>query len=131
MNDWAAARSEKWPTNLHRMEAMLQPIDEPLIRTANLDLPYRIADVACGGGGTTLAILRKAPVGSVVHGFDISPASIEVARRRADFSGKPVTFEIADLERNVPDLPYARLISRFGVMFFWNPIRRDRSVTAT
>jgi trans-aconitate methyltransferase len=39
------------------MEAMLTPVDEPLIRALNLDAPCRIADIGCGGG-TTLEILR-------------------------------------------------------------------------
>jgi trans-aconitate methyltransferase len=54
------------------MEAMLTPVDEPLVRALNLDAPCRIADIGCGGGGMTLEILRRAPAGSVVHGYDLS-----------------------------------------------------------
>jgi hypothetical protein len=35
--DWSAARGEKWRTQLVRMEAMLTPVDEPLIRALNLN----------------------------------------------------------------------------------------------
>ena len=54
-SDWATARGEKWRKQLSGMEAMLLPVDEPLIRALRLDAPYRIADIGCGGGGTTLA----------------------------------------------------------------------------
>jgi len=36
--DWTAARGEKWRAQLAGMEAMLTPVDEPLIRTS-LALP--------------------------------------------------------------------------------------------
>jgi trans-aconitate methyltransferase len=77
--DWTAAR-EKWRAQPAGMEAMLTPVDERLIRALNLDVPCRIADIGCGGGGTTLEIPRRAPQGGVVHGLDLSPALIELAR---------------------------------------------------
>ena len=80
--DWAAARGEKWRAQLAGMEAMLAPVNEPLIRALHLDAAYRIADIGCGGGGTTIEILHRAPAGSVVHGSDISPSLIESARAR-------------------------------------------------
>src|SRR4051794_30074210 len=60
-SDWAAARGEKWRAQLTGMEAMLAPVDPVLIQALDLDGPYRIADLACGGGGTTVEILRRAP----------------------------------------------------------------------
>ena len=120
-SDWALARGEKWRDQLTGMEAMLAPVDEPLIHALHLDAPYRVADIACGGGGTTLQILRRAPAGSVVHGFDISPALIELARDRAWPDGR-IVFEIADVATApAPAEPYDRLVSRFGVMFFDDP----------
>ena len=122
-SDWAAARGEKWRAQLSGMEAMLTPVDEPLIRALHLDLPCRIAEIGCGGGGTALQILRRAPAGSVVHGFDISPTLIELARDRARPDERAVAFEIADMATAAaPELPYGRLVSRFGIMFFDDPL---------
>lgn len=118
---WTAARGEKWRRHFARMDAMLAPVDEPLIRALRLDAPCRIAEVGCGGGGTSVELLRRAPAGSVVHGFDISPALIEVARGRGTDPGE-VVFDIADMARAVPPAGvYGRLVSRFGVMFFADP----------
>jgi SAM-dependent methyltransferase len=119
--NWTNARGGKWRDQLARMEAMLAPIDEPLIRALNLDTPCRIAEVGCGGGGTSLELLRQAPAGGVVHGFDISPALIEVARGRGTAPGA-LAFEIADMASATPPKgAYDRLVSRFGVMFFSDP----------
>jgi SAM-dependent methyltransferase len=120
--DWAAARSDKWRRQLVGLEAMLSPIDEPLITALALDAPVRIADVGCGSGATTMEVLRRAPAGSAAHGLDLSPALIEVARRRRDAHGSSVAFDVADMETQAPPAqPYDRLISRLGVMFFNDP----------
>lgn len=115
---WTTARGEKWRNQLARMEAMLAPVDEPLIRALRLDAPCRIAEAGCGGGRTSVELLRRAPAGSVVHGFDISPALIEVARGRGMAPGV-LAFDIADMATAAPPSgAYDRLVSRFGVMFF-------------
>jgi len=118
--DWAKARGEKWRDQLEALEAMLAPVDAPLIEALRLDAPYRIADMACGGGGTTLAIGRSAPQGSAVHGYDISSALVEVARSRTPWNDA-LTFAVADGAAARPDAPYDRLASRFGIMFFDDP----------
>lgn len=121
-SDWAVARGKKWRAHAAGMEAMLAPINEPLIHALHLDKPCRIADIGCGGGGTTLEILRRAPTGSVIHGFDISPALIELARDRARLDERAIVFEIADMATaTVPGDPYDRLVSRLGIMFFDDP----------
>jgi SAM-dependent methyltransferase len=118
-SDWVAARGEKWRAQLSGMEAMLTPVDEALIHALQLGAPCRIADIGCGGGGTALSILRQAPAGSVVHGFDISPAVIELARQRALPDERAIAFDTADVATATPPgAPYDRLVSRFGIMFF-------------
>jgi SAM-dependent methyltransferase len=120
-SDWGAARGDKWRAQISGMEAMLTPIDEPLIRDLQLDAPCRVADVGCGGGGTALEILRRAPAGSVVHAFDISPGLVQLARGRTLPDERNIVFEVADMATATPDRAYDRLISRFGVMFFDDP----------
>jgi SAM-dependent methyltransferase len=121
-SDWAAARGEKWRAQLASMEAMLAPVDEPLIDALALDAPFRIADIGCGGGGTTLVIARQARPGSAVCGFDISPVLIETARARAASEDRAVAFGVADMgTAPAPAEPYDRLVSRFGIMFYDDP----------
>ena len=119
--DWNAARGDKWSAQLSGMEATLLPIDDPLIRALALEAPSRIADIGCGGGGTAIEIARRAPAGSVVHGFDISPSLVERARGRTHPGEHGPVFEVADMTSAAPAKPYDRLVSRFGVMFFDAP----------
>ncbi|BAQ18576.1 class I SAM-dependent methyltransferase [Methyloceanibacter caenitepidi] len=120
--DWANERGQKWCDQLSAMEATLDPVDAPLIDALQLDRPLRIAEIGCGGGGTTLKILRNAPAGSSVHGIDISPALVEKARTRAATETGDIAFHIANGERApAPAGPYDRLVSRFGIMFFDDP----------
>ena len=125
--DWTGARGEKWRAQSAGMEATLTPIDEPLIRALNLDAPCSIADIGCGGGRTTLEILRRAPAGSVVHGFDISPFLVDLARSRKPSDEPAIAFEIADMATATPPQGpppqglYDRLVSRLGIMFFDDP----------
>lgn len=116
-SDWATTRGDKWRAEVHGMESMLAPVNEPLIRALRLEAPCRIADVASGGGGTSLELLHRAPQGSVVHGFDISANLVALARSR----DANVVFEIADVATTTPPQAYDRLVSRFGVMFFDQP----------
>jgi len=127
--DWKAARGDTWSARLGAMEAMLEPVDAPLIRALALDHPCRIADLACGGGGTSLAVLQRAPTGSTVHGLDISPALIAAARARVPPGERAITFTQADLATVTSSgVPYERLVSRFGVMFFEDPPAAFRNI---
>jgi SAM-dependent methyltransferase len=118
-SEWDGSRGEKWLAKVVGMEALLAPVDEPLIRALQLDAPYRIAEVGSGGGATALAILHNAPAGSVVHGFDISPALVASARQRTPPGQRNLAFHVADMATATPPSePYHRLVSRFGVMFF-------------
>ncbi len=115
--DWQGERGEKWLGQLTGMEAMLAPVDAPLFAALGLDAAYRIAEIGCGGGGTASDLARFAPAGNVIHGFDISPALIEAAQKREP----TVKFAVADMAKALPEQPYDRLFSRFGVMFFDEP----------
>jgi len=118
-DDWETTRGEKWLAQMAGMEAMLAPVDEPLIAALRLAAPLRVAEIGCGGGATALEILRRAPAGSVVHGFDISPTLIESARGRAPREEGAIAFRVADMATAaLPEAPYDRLVSRFGMLFF-------------
>lgn len=119
---WIGVRGEKWRAQLEGMEAMLVPVDAPLMGALALTEPLRILDVGCGGGGTTLSIHRDAPSGSEVLGIDISPGLIEAARFRATSLDGRLAFQLADMtDAPAPAEPYQRLVSRFGTMFFERP----------
>lgn len=118
-DDWSTTRGEKWLAQLAGMEAMLAPVNEPLIAALQLDAPLRLAEIGCGGGGTALEVFRRAPQGSFVHGFDIAPMLVERARGRVPQSETAIAFDLADMAAATPPAElYDRLYSRFGMLFF-------------
>lgn len=118
---WAASRGERWRQHAVPMEATMAPVDAPLIRALRLDAPYRIADIGCGGGATTVGVFHAAPKGSVIHGFDIADTLVDMARQRLK-PEESIDFQVADMQSAPPPgEPYDRLVSRFGTMFFPDP----------
>ena len=118
-SDWSADRGVAWRESMVPLEAMLAPVNVPLLKALNLDAPYEIADIGCGGGETSLAIAERAHAGSTVTGFDISPALIEAAQAKQTQGDVPTRFQVQDAGQPLSDgAQFDRLTSRFGVMFF-------------
>lgn len=120
--DWAAERGDKWRAKVQWTDPMLKPVDEPLIEALALSEPLAIADIGCGSGETSIEIASQAPDGSAVHGYDVSPSLIELAKENAHSFRLDIGFSVADAAAHQPQKGgYDRLASRFGVMFFEDP----------
>src|SRR6478672_486532 len=89
----------------------------------------RILDIGCGFGDTTQRIADLVGPDGEVVGIDASRQFIEVARRETEAAGVTnARFDVADVQ--VADLggPYDTAFSRFGTMFFANPVVALRNV---
>ena len=84
----------------------------------------RVADIGCGGGWTSRQAARQVGGSGRVHGLDISSALNAEATRRAEAAALGnLRFSVADASCFRPDdIPFDRLLSRLGVMFFNEPI---------
>ena len=122
--DWAGEMGARWLANLTRFEATIAPVGEALLARAAFAPGERVIDLGCGGGGTTIAIAGAVVPGGMALGLDISPDLIAAATRRAAAAGAAnARFLCADAASVVlPDAPYDRLLSRFGSMFFAEPV---------
>jgi SAM-dependent methyltransferase len=89
----------------------------------------RALDLGCGFGDTTRRIAELVgPEGRVV-GVDAAPRFIDVARREAAEAGLAnAHFLVADVQARVPDGGFDYAFSRFGTMFFANPVVALRNV---
>ena len=97
------------------------------------DLPVHqgqnILDVGCGFGDTAIALARKTGPAGHVLGVDCCPAFLERARQYADQSqASNVGFACADAERFLPRGSFDQVFSRFGTMFFANPVAGLRNM---
>jgi ubiquinone/menaquinone biosynthesis C-methylase UbiE len=104
-------------------DAELRRHNERFRAAANVGMRDRVLDIGCGAGQTTREAARVAVLGSVV-GVDVSAELLEVARRRSAEEGlKNVAFEQGDAQVHAFPAAHVDLcISRFGVMFFSDPI---------
>lgn len=122
--DWAGEMGARWLANLSGFENTIAPAGEALLAHAAYQPGERVVDIGFGGGATSLAIAQAvAPKGEVV-GIDISPDLAAATTRRAAAAGiANARFICADAATvAVPEMPFDRLCSRFGSMFFSEPV---------
>jgi SAM-dependent methyltransferase/predicted alpha/beta hydrolase family esterase len=104
-------------------DAELRAHDERLRAAMVVDPADRILDIGCGSGQTTRDAARAATLGSAL-GVDISEEMLERARGRSAEAGvSNVVFERGDAQTHpFPAAHFDLIISRFGTMFFADPV---------
>ena len=122
---WNEQAGPKWVQNEALLDAQLEPYGMAALDRANLADGQRVLDVGCGCGDTTLEIARRvAPKGTAV-GLDVSAPMLDRAAERARHEGLDnAVFELADAATFAPadHVPFDAVASRFGVMFFDEPV---------
>ncbi|KQY57707.1 class I SAM-dependent methyltransferase [Nocardioides sp. Root140] len=108
-----------WVANARIFDATMAPMADAVIAAAELVPGQRVLDVGCGFG--TLLELADA-AGTTPVGVDISDSMVEAARRRVPAA------EVLLADAQTEDLlqggagGFERVVSRFGVMFFADPV---------
>lgn len=104
-------------------DAELRRHDEHFRAALKVGPGDRVLDVGCGAGQSTRDAARRATRGSVV-GVDVSEDLLDVARQRSAAEDlRNVVFERADAQvQAFPAAHFDLCISRFGVMFFADPV---------
>lgn len=121
-HDWDGASGENWVVHQLRLDLMLQAFGDAAIEAAALKPGEHILDIGCGAGVTSLALAELIGTEGHVLGIDISPQLIARARAAAR-QDVPVEFELADAATApLPAHSFDVLFSRFGVMFFDDPV---------
>lgn len=120
---WNTAASVHWIEYQDRHDAVVAPLDSHLFAAANIAGTDRVLDVGCGCGATTRAAARTAAAGHAT-GIDLSTAMLERARAVASEDGLAnVRFVQGDAQvYPFDEREFDVAISRFGVMFFEDPV---------
>tara|TARA_R110002110_G_scaffold362241_1_gene571952 strand:+ start:4867 stop:5718 length:852 start_codon:yes stop_codon:yes gene_type:complete len=123
---WNGEAGQRWAAFDSVMEKLLFPATEALLEHADIGDSVSALDVGCGGGSQSLMLAESMTKDGKVLGIDISAPMLEVAR--AKLAQRPdgcatIEFQQADasthpFEKDSFDL----LFSRFGVMFFDDPV---------
>jgi SAM-dependent methyltransferase len=120
--DWAGERADRWASVADRVEAQIAPVNEPLFSAAALRPGEVVLDVGCGRGVTTRRAAAEVGPDGRVTGLDIADTLLEQARAEPS-EGAPIEYLAGDAQvLTLPVEHYDVVISRFGVMFFEDPV---------
>lgn len=120
---WNGQGGERWVANQTKLDSTLAAITQHWLGWVAPKPGERALDVGCGTGTTALML---AEAGCVVTGVDVSKPMLALAQQRAPH----LIFVEADAQR--APLPAADLVtSRFGVMFFDDPVAAFRNLKST
>jgi SAM-dependent methyltransferase len=91
----------------------------------------RVLDIGCGFGDTTQQLAALVGLSGSALGVDIAPRFIEQARAEAaDARVENARFEVRDVQVTTFDEEFDYVFSRFGTMFFDNPVPALRNLRA-
>jgi SAM-dependent methyltransferase len=116
---WNGAVGERWANLQDSIDASLAEIHKALMAFADPRPRERVLDIGCGAGTTTYALAKAVGNEGSVTGVDISEPMLTVARAR----GRGVNFRKSDAAVHLFHATHDLVFSRFGVMFFDDPIR--------
>ncbi len=118
---WGGQGGAHWAAQQRHSDIMLAPVADAAIARAAPAPGEHVLDIGCGCGATTLAQAARVGAGHVT-GIDISAPMLAVAAGRSAGIAN-ITWLHADAATH--DFAGARfdlLFSRFGVMFFGDPV---------
>ena len=133
---WNGDGGRKWAERDELMAGVLAPISDALLTRVAPRRARTALDVGCGGGSNTLQLLQHLDNPRHILGIDVSAPLLEVARARVAEGGIPplrtapprtasarIEFLRADAAtHDFGDWRFDVLFSRFGVMFFDDPV---------
>ena len=115
---WNGPAAQRWVAYGDAIDRGVAGITVALMAAASPRPGEHVLDVGCGSGATTRTLAERVAPGGEVEGVDISGPLLEVARSRAP----QLRFTEADAATFAARVPVQLLFSRFGVMFFAEPV---------
>jgi SAM-dependent methyltransferase len=119
---WNGPAGHHWSDRQQIQDLVLAPVSRILIERAGIAPNARVIDVGCGCGATTIEVGKQLGPPGHVLGLDISAPMLARARELAP-KDAPIEFTLADATvHKFEPASFDLLISRFGVMFFADPV---------
>ncbi|TMM16017.1 MAG: class I SAM-dependent methyltransferase [Actinobacteria bacterium] len=126
---WDGPLYDRFVRFRHLLTAGLGMHGEEALRLMPPRSGERVLDIGCGFGDTALRVAGLVGPHGQVLGVDASPRFIEAARREAEETGVGnVRFAVADVQTTPLGERFDMAFSRFGTMFFANPVAAMRNV---
>lgn len=119
---WNSKVGDTWARMQDRLDLAFTPVTAALLSLAAPQPGEHALDIGCGSGETTLALAGAVGEGGTALGLDISEQLLARARIRADELLSDAEFRSADAATFADDDGFDLVVSRFGVMFFADPV---------
>ncbi len=119
---WNGIDGEYWTGNHDRLDRTLMPVTAPLLEFAAPRSGSTVIDVGCGCGATTVEIARAVGPSGRVVGVDVSSPMLAFAAERLRTFANATCLLGDAAELPVSGLGADLIVSRFGVMFFGDPV---------
>lgn len=128
---WNGSAGCAWVEAQALLDRILQPFEDVLVAAVAASGARRVLDVGCGTGSTTRGIARLRDTKRECIGIDISEQMIDTARMLAEQERAPAQFICADAQTHAFEpASFDMIMSRFGVMFFADPVRAFANLRA-
>ena len=121
---WNDRAGPNWVKFRKKLDGQIGDIGKIAIDRAGVTAGQCVLDIGCGCGDSSLELARRVGPDGTVRGVDISQPMLEQAVRRAALEpALKLDFQRHDAQTaDFPAAAYAHGFSRFGVMFFEDPI---------
>ncbi|MEP7282664.1 MAG: class I SAM-dependent methyltransferase [Rubrivivax sp.] len=118
--DWNGPLGQRWAALQREIEGIVRPFGLAALARAAPQAGERVVDIGCGCGDTSIALAQRVGASGRVLGVDVSRPMLDVARA----AGGPSWLTYREADAAEAELPPDTdvLFSRFGVMFFDQPV---------
>jgi len=129
---WDGRSGEYWAAHQERFDRAIEPHHARLMAAAAIARGERVLDIGCGNGRTSRDAARAAGAGGSVLAVDLSGPMLARARQSAEAEGlTTIRFEQGDAQAYpFPAGAVDVAMSRFGVMFFADPVAAFTNIGA-
>ena len=119
---WNKGIGQKWVKEDNSLNERFAILTKEFFAKANINKNDKVLDIGCGGGVTSFEASKLVGKNGYVLGADISKILLDLAKK--NFSNiENLEFKYCDVQNyNFEKNFFSKVISRFGVMFFENPI---------
>jgi SAM-dependent methyltransferase len=124
---WNETSGPKWVARMEQLDALIAPVGEQVIAQARPREGERVLDVGCGCGQTLLQLAERVGAAGRVLGVDVSGPMLARAAERTRHLPQVQLLE-ADAQLARFDGEFDLVFSRFGVMFFQDPVAAFRNL---
>ena len=127
---WTNSAGKLWVKDKVEKDNMLEVLGNYALSKFNIIEGMNVLDIGCGTGITTTQIAKKINNIGYVSGLDFSETMINEAIKCSEKLGiKNINFAVKDIQNDeLKILEYDAAFSRFGVMFFSNPIMAFKNI---